>query len=100
MAQVHPNLQNRGASPDSNGHGVDAQNQSVAQRRHKKGLGFIDCDVHEMLKSNKDLAPYLPDVWKKPILEDNYNGPRLTYFTGAGTFRKESRPPGGGPGGS
>ncbi len=37
---------------------------------------FIDADVHEMLRSIRDLAPYLPEPWRSRVsVADGWTGP-------------------------
>jgi predicted TIM-barrel fold metal-dependent hydrolase len=62
---------------------------------------IIDCDVHNELPSPKVLLPYLPEQWKKRVLDHGLGLSHNIYPQPLGSVsRKDSVPPGGGVEGS
>ncbi|RMF87961.1 MAG: hypothetical protein D6736_11715 [Nitrospinota bacterium] len=64
--------------------------------------GIIDCDVHHVIRSLRDLFPYLPSRWRAYIEETGFRRlPHAPYpkVVGGGE-REDARPPEGGPVGS
>ncbi|GGD47044.1 amidohydrolase family protein [Paenibacillus nasutitermitis] len=57
----------------------------------------IDVDVHNQLKSFRDLLPYLAEPWKTLIASNGIGIPDRGYPSPVGVLRKDCRPPGGGP---
>ncbi|XID92610.1 amidohydrolase family protein [Paenibacillaceae bacterium WGS1546] len=57
----------------------------------------IDVDVHNQLKSYRDLLPYLPEPWRSRIAEHGIGIPDRGYPSPVGVLRKDCMPPGGGP---
>lgn len=73
---------------------------NVTQQVHQT---VIDVDVHEMLKSTRDLVPYLAEPWRSNITERGWQMERrLPYvqMSVAGLDRADAKPRDGGPGGS
>lgn len=60
-------------------------------------IKIIDIDVHNALKSPRDLQPYLPDSWKTHIAESGLGIPGLGYYNPLGFSRQDSKPPSGAP---
>jgi hypothetical protein len=77
---------------------VPAQETKAAQR-----LGFIDCDIHPMQRTPKDLHPYLPARWREHA--DTFGGHVCQGLTGqlthprmmANGMRADAYPSNGGP---
>ncbi|MGG1516295.1 amidohydrolase family protein [Paenibacillus oryzisoli] len=63
-------------------------------------LPVIDCDVHNQLRSGKDLLPYLDEPWRSHAAQFGIPGAGLPYSSPIGNKRKDANPPGGGPVGS
>src|SRR4051812_38419724 len=43
-------------------------------------LGLVDCDVHQIIKSQEDLFPYLPRLYKQQIIEQGVRSVGSGYF--------------------
>ncbi len=61
---------------------------------------LIDVDVHNELRSDRDLLPYLPEPWHSRVAAGGIGIPHSGYYSPVGTLRKDSVPPGGGIPGS
>lgn len=64
---------------------------------------FIDCDVHILFKSLRDLAPYLAPEWRRYVTDTGYNGAGSVPYAlpgVKGVAMADSLPPEGGPAGS
>lgn len=61
---------------------------------------IIDCDVHNSLRSERDLLPYLPDVWKDRVARSGLGLMYSGYHSPVGVGRRDAVPPGGGAVGS
>ncbi|HEY3082982.1 MAG TPA: hypothetical protein VGM69_24090 [Chloroflexota bacterium] len=46
----------------------------------KTDLALIDCDVHHKVKKVEELFPYLPRVYREPILEQGFRSAGSGYF--------------------
>ena len=46
---------------------ADVAGQPAAPGSHGQPLLIVDCDIHEVVKSHKDLFPYLPKVYREQI---------------------------------
>ena len=68
----------------------------------KPRLAFVDCDVHQQLRSFADLHPYLSRYWVSYLEESGFSAlPNAPYPKGANRGeRVDARPAGGGPAGS
>lgn len=62
-----------------------------------KNLRVIDCDVHNAIKSTRDLAPYMPEAMKRRMIEAGTGAMYCGYYSPVGVPRKDAFPPGGGP---
>lgn len=65
-------------------------------------LALVDCDVHQTVRTLRDLYPYLSAHWRAYIEETGFKGlPNAPYpkVVGGGE-RQDARPPDGGPAGS
>ena len=62
-----------------------------------QGWKVIDTDVHNSLKSPRDLLPYLPEPWKSRVAQSGLGMPGHGYYNPMGVNRKDCRPPSGGP---
>lgn len=60
---------------------------------------IIDADVHNALRSSKDLLAYLPKVWHQQWMESGI-GVHGQYYSPVGVLRHDAVPEGGGPAGS
>ncbi|MEK3724545.1 amidohydrolase family protein [Paenibacillus sp. FSL H8-0034] len=58
---------------------------------------IIDVDVHNQLKSPKDLLPYLPEPWRTRVASSGIGMPDRGYQTPIGVLRQDCLPPTGGP---
>jgi predicted TIM-barrel fold metal-dependent hydrolase len=58
---------------------------------------IIDVDIHNSLKSSKDLLPYLPEPWKSQVARSGLGLPGHGYQSPIGVVRKDCKPPSGGP---
>lgn len=65
-------------------------------------LTLIDADVHNALRSHRDLLPYLPAFWRDKVQRTGLNLPNSGYASPVGVLREDARPEGedGGPGSS
>jgi predicted TIM-barrel fold metal-dependent hydrolase len=63
-------------------------------------LKIIDCDVHNALRSERDLLPYLPDVWKDRVAQAGLGLMYSGYYSPVGVGRQDATPPSGGGVGS
>lgn len=63
-------------------------------------MHLIDCDVHQTLRSYRELLPYLPRVWHDRISESGFGQPATGYFSEVGIFRHDAIPDNGAPAGS
>ena len=55
---------------------VASGRRAEAGRRGRQKLPVVDVDVHEMLTSIRDLAPYLEEPWRSRIvINDGFKGP-------------------------
>ncbi|WP_235941334.1 amidohydrolase family protein [Paenibacillus puerhi] len=57
----------------------------------------IDVDVHNQLKSFRDLLPYLPEPWRTQVAQSGIGMPDRGYPSPVGVLRKDCTPPSGGP---
>jgi predicted TIM-barrel fold metal-dependent hydrolase len=60
-------------------------------------IKIIDTDVHNTLKSDKQLVPYLPEPWKSLVAASGIGIPGAGYRSPIGFMRQDCRPPSGGP---
>ncbi|CAG7622147.1 hypothetical protein PAESOLCIP111_02397 [Paenibacillus solanacearum] len=74
-------------------------NTSAMESGNRKRAGIIDTDVHQSLRSKKDLLEYLPKVWHDPFMMHGIGLSNL-FPTPIGVDRKDALPDGGGPAGS
>jgi hypothetical protein len=58
---------------------------------------IIDVDVHNQLKSPKDLLPYLPEPWESRVASSGIGMPGRGYSSPVGVLRQDCLPPTGGP---
>lgn len=78
---------------------------SVEEIGNRRGLKFIDCDVHPLIKSIDQLYPYMTTNWIKRLEFQNLgisslgHPDRYAHPTG-GVPRPDAAPPSGGPAGS
>lgn len=63
-------------------------------------LKVIDCDIHNALRSPRDLLPYLEEPWKSRVARSGLGLMYSGYYSPVGVGRKDSVPPGGGAEGS
>jgi predicted TIM-barrel fold metal-dependent hydrolase len=63
----------------------------------KMSMKLIDVDVHNELKSHKDLLPYLAEPWKSRVDTSGFGMLSGGYWSPVGVFRKDCLPPSGGP---
>ncbi|MFD0712251.1 amidohydrolase family protein [Paenibacillus sp. GCM10027626] len=63
-------------------------------------MKIIDCDVHNALKSHLDLLPYLPEHWKKRVIDEGLGLMYSGYYSPVGVGRADAVPANGGPVGS
>lgn len=57
----------------------------------------IDTDVHNDLKSPKELAPYLPEPWRSRVVTSGLGINGSGYWSSVGVLRQDCIPPSGGP---
>src|SRR5579884_1049540 len=48
---------------------------TVAREKQKRDYPIIDCDVHPIMNSTKQLAPYLSAAWRERLNIGEYNQP-------------------------
>lgn len=70
----------------------------VSRTDRKKNL-LIDTDIHNGMKSNKDLLPYLSKVWHEQWLGQR-TGLGQPYYSQVGVLRRDAIPDSGGGSGS
>ena len=63
-------------------------------------MHLIDTDVHQTLRSYKELLPYLPRVWHERITVGGFGQPATGYFSEVGIMRNDAVPEDGSPAGS
>jgi predicted TIM-barrel fold metal-dependent hydrolase len=64
-----------------------------------KDLRLIDSDVHNAIRNNEDLLPFLPRVWHRQWLGNGTGVPGL-YYSPVGVMRRDATPDSGGAPGS
>jgi predicted TIM-barrel fold metal-dependent hydrolase len=69
-------------------------------RRHRLGYPLFDADVHTSFRRNSDLAPYLPQRYRKRFLEAGVGDSPATFYGTAGGNREDARAPDGSPPGT
>jgi predicted TIM-barrel fold metal-dependent hydrolase len=57
----------------------------------------IDVDVHNSLRSARDLLPYLSEPWRSRVASSGTGLPSTGYFNPHGVLREDCKPPSGGP---
>lgn len=85
--------------------GGEIHMSTVDKIGNKKGLKYIDCDVHPMVKSIEQLYPYISENWIKrfqfqKIDLGSLKLPSRYVHPLGGTGRPDAVPPSGGPSGS
>jgi uncharacterized protein len=53
---------------------------------------LIDCDIHQNIKSYKDLRPYIPRTWWGRLEEVNANLPVSMFYRAKGLFADDAQP--------
>src|SRR5438045_4414963 len=73
-----------------------------APARTKRGPGYslFDVDLHTTFRRTSDLAPYLPERYKRRFLETSVGDSPATFFSGAGGNREDAVAPDGSPAGT
>jgi uncharacterized protein len=61
---------------------------------------IIDTDIHNAIRSNHELAPYLSSYWKEILKLYDIPVPAGLYKSAVGVLRCDATPPDGGPSGS
>ena len=73
-----------------------------APTRTKRGPGYslFDVDLHTTYRRASDLAPYLPERYRRRFLETRVGDSPATFFSGAGGNREDAVAPDGSPAGT
>lgn len=61
---------------------------------------IIDCDVHNALRSESELAPYFAEPWRNRVARAGLGLMYSGYYSHVGVGRQDAIPPGGGAPGS
>src|SRR5580700_4345176 len=95
----------RGRAKNSDARGDGAMNKPVPESETKAAqrLGFVDCDIHPVQRSPKDLYPYLEERWREH--SETFGGHLCQGLSGQLSFprmmasgmRADAYPSNGGP---
>ena len=78
---------------------LDAPRPATARRPHL-GYKLFDVDVHTSFRRASDLAPYLPERYKRRFLEAGVGDSSATFYSTAGGMREDAAAPDGSPPGT
>jgi len=73
---------------------------SQATKRPHLGYKLFDVDVHTSFRRASDLAPYLPERYRRRFLEAGVGDSPATFYSTAGGMREDAAAPDGSPPGT